>query len=175
MRKYFLFIIIFFIFISFFACSKEPRKTTIDADVSIPSFDCVAFDGKKYTDKNIFGKTAVISFLTSWCKPCGNELLALDSARKRFADSKLIFLVFTYENPAKFKKIIDSLNVVLPILQADSAFFADLNIDAIPTHILAVNGREVIRIVGSSIEREDSFWAIVSREAGSKQPQNRKR
>jgi thiol-disulfide isomerase/thioredoxin len=152
-------LVIFAILILFFpaGCGSRCSKEKSQQGALFPSFKAKGTDGKDYSEANIENGPAVVAFFVSWCKPCANEISALGKINREYTERGLIVLVFTYEDPAKFKHILDSLGTNLVVLQADSAVFAQLQIDAIPTRILLSNRHEQIRIVGANNGREEAF------------------
>jgi len=168
MRRIFFILALSILAILLADCSGRSKKNMELTGPRIPPFVGKKADGKLLSENSISRKIAVLGFLSSWCKPCVNEIIALDSLRKKYDDDKIEFMIFTYEDPSKLKKITDSLKTEIPIIHADSSFFSELNIDAIPTRILAKNGYEILRVVGSPIEHEDSFLRVLSETVGER-------
>jgi len=144
---------IFLLFV--LSCGVEkPENKPVGKE--FPRFEGKALSGEEYSSKQFSKGPAVVCFLVSWCLTCGYELVALQEIGDEFAEQKVPIIVFTYEDPAHFSELMDSLEVNLPVIKADSALFAQMFIDAIPTRILLENGHEAMRITGApSFEDED--------------------
>ncbi len=152
--------------------SRCNDETLLQNGHEFPEFSAVASDGKKYTEKDISKGPAVAGFLVSWCVTCGIELVSLQEIREEFSAKKLPVIAFTYEDPSKFEKLLDSLEVEIPIIQADSTMFSALEIDAIPTRLLLIDGRERMRIVGAPSFDESAFRSAIRKELGLPEPES---
>ena len=137
--------------------SSCDERETAERGPIFPDFESKAYGGKGFTEKYISKGPAVVGFLASWCVPCGPELLALQELHEEYSKNGLKVIVFTYENPSKFEKLIDSLKIDMPVVRSDSAMFAKLKIDAIPTRILLLDRHEIYRIVGAPNHKEGVF------------------
>ena len=137
-----------------------------------PKFSAVASDGKKYTEKDISKGPAVVGFLVSWCVTCGMELVSLQEIREEFLTKNLPVIAFTYEDPLKFEKLLDSLEVEIPIIKADSTMFNTLEIDAIPTRFLLIDGCEIMRITGAPSFDEGTFRSAIRKELKLPEPES---
>lgn len=147
--------------------NKGSVESKIDAEgPQIPNFTALDSAGKEFTQREISNGPAVACFLVSWCLTCGYELVALQEIRDEMANYKIPIVVFSFEDPAEFKPLMDSLRVNLPIVKADSALFAGLRIDAIPTRILFSNGREAMRITGAPSFDDEKFRAMLRKAVG---------
>ncbi len=132
----------------------------------IPDFSAFDSAGKEFTQREISNGPAVACFLVSWCLTCGYELVALQEISDEMANYKIPIVIFSFEDPAEFKPLLDSLSVNLPIVKADSALFAGLRIDAIPTRILFSNGREAMRITGAPSFNDEKFRMMLRKAVG---------
>ncbi|RKZ27975.1 hypothetical protein DRQ36_11085 [bacterium] len=158
---------IFVLFVLIFAgCGSRTHRENNDNVRAFPDFKNETIDGKKYSRKEISRGPAVVSFLVSWCLTCGYELVALEEIREEFESKELPVIIFTYEDPGKFDAIKDSLKINIPVIHADSSMFAALEIDAIPTRILLLDGFEVKRIVGAPNHEENAFRATIREKLG---------
>ena len=131
-----------------------------------PNFKGTTKEGVELSQKDISKGPAVAGILVSWCLTCGYELVALQEIKDEFAAYKVPVIVFTYEDPAKFDKLIDSLDIDLPIIRADSTLFAAMFIDAIPTRILLENSCEAMRITGAPSFKDEDFRARLRKMLG---------
>ncbi|HDR91316.1 MAG TPA: redoxin domain-containing protein [candidate division Zixibacteria bacterium] len=150
------------------SCGGEKKvESKIEAEgPRIPNFTAIDANGQKFTQDDISDGPAVACFLVSWCLTCGYELVALQEIRDEFAEYNFPIVVFSFEEPAEFKELMDSLMVDLPIVKADSALFAGLRIDAIPTRILLSDGREAMRITGAPSFEDEAFRKMLRKAVG---------
>jgi len=150
------------------SCGGEQKvDTKIEAEgPKIPDFSAVDAQGQEFTQDDISDGPAVACFLVSWCLTCGYELVALQEIRDEFAEYNFPIVVFSFEEPSEFKVLMDSLMVDLPIVKADSALFAGLRIDAIPTRILLSDGREAMRITGAPSFEDEAFRKMLRKAVG---------
>jgi thiol-disulfide isomerase/thioredoxin len=60
-------------------------------------------------DKNFTSKFKVLEFWATWCRPCLKAVPHLNKLQRKYKDSNIVFLSFTYEKPGKateaFKKV----------------------------------------------------------------------
>ena len=122
----------------------------------IPKFEVTGFDGKKYSSKMFRRGVGIISFVTSWCGPCGYELVELDSLAKKFG-KKVSVLALTYESPDLFRRMLDSLKVCVPIARCDTALFAEFGVDRLPARFLVKDGRVIATVVGAPAPPDTHF------------------
>ncbi|HHS50657.1 MAG TPA: TlpA family protein disulfide reductase [candidate division Zixibacteria bacterium] len=150
-------VLIAFMMALFGACGKKSDGEASSAgDRSFPDFNATASDGKTYSAKDLSKGVTVAGFTVSWCAPCASELEALQEIQSEFANELSVF-VFTYEDPSKFDSLSSALRLEFPILQADSALFKKLSIEAIPSRLLLQDAREVLRISGAPSFEEEEF------------------
>ncbi len=144
-------------------CAKKPDDLP---GRRFPDFKKTASDGVEYSAKELSDGAAVASFLVSWCLTCGHELVALQEIKDELGDDAPQIIIFTFEDPANLRELMDSLEVDLPVIRADSSVFANLQIDAIPTRILLENRHEVLRITGAPNFEEAKFRSMLRKNLG---------
>lgn len=149
------------------SCGEDKTESHIEATGrEIPEFTAYDTAGSEFTQKDISEGPAVVSFLVSWCLTCGYELVALHEIQQEFEQYNIPVVVFSFEDPSKFDSLMDSLEIDLNIVQADSALFADMRIDAIPTRILLSDGREAMRITGAPSFEDEDFRLMLRKAVG---------
>ncbi len=151
--------------ISLVGCgSKNETENTSEKLKILPKFSFEGKDGKKYTDKDFRSGVGVISFVASWCGPCGTELVELDSIAQKY--SKILALAVTYEPPEFYAELFDSLKIKIPIVRADSSFFAAMGISKLPTRILIDKGKIISQIVGAPLPKNPEFYKKLKQALG---------
>ncbi|MCK5832076.1 redoxin domain-containing protein [bacterium] len=175
MRKYLYFFGAIFITL-FCACgNKSHGNNEINSERIFPEFRFSASDGNTYTQKDLEKGVSVSGFMVSWCLPCAGELERLQNIKNKYTSRQLQVFVFTYEDFDKYDSLTKTLNLDLPIIKADSSFFALMNIDAIPTRILSNDGREITRIIGAPSFEEEAFQADLKKNLGIKEDKHTER
>ena len=142
--------------LSLWGCGSSSKSEKGEQSKEIPEFEVVGFDGKKYSSKMFRRGVGIISFVTSWCGPCGYELVELDSLAKKFG-KKVSVLALTYESPDLFKRMLDSLKVCVPIARCDTALFAEFGVDRLPARFLVKDGRVIATVVGAPAPPDTHF------------------
>ncbi len=149
------------------SCGNDRVESKIEAEgPRIPEFTAYDSSGGEFTQKDISEGPAVMSFLVSWCLTCGYELVALYEIQREFDEYNIPVVVFSFEEPSEFDNLVDSLEIDLHIVHADSALFANMHIDAIPTRILLSDGREAMRITGAPSFEDDDFRKMLRKAVG---------
>ncbi|MCD6531685.1 TlpA family protein disulfide reductase [bacterium] len=141
--------------LSLWGCGSS-SKGEGEQSKKIPEFEVVGFDGKKYSSKMFRRGVGIISFVTSWCGPCGYELIELDSLARKFG-KKVSVLALTYESPDLFRRMLDSLKVSVPIARCDTALFAEFGVDRLPARFLVKDGRVIATVVGAPAPPDTHF------------------
>ena len=145
--------------------SSERNENTAGAKrTALPKFKYIAQNGREFTQKDFQKGVGVISFVASWCRPCDTELVQLDSLARKFP--KILALAVTYEPPEFYREIFDSLGLNIPLVKADSSFFAVLGVSQLPTRVLVRNGNVVYRLIGAPTPQDSIFIAKLSDALG---------
>ncbi|MCD6418725.1 TlpA family protein disulfide reductase [bacterium] len=137
-------------------CGSGDERTEKAENIrKLPEFSLENDNGQKYTQKNFRDNVGIISFVASWCGPCGVELTELDSIAQKY--SEIIALAVTYEPPEFYRELIDSLKIKVPIFQADSSFFVSMGVSKLPTRMLIKDGYIISQVVGAPISKNSTF------------------
>ena len=113
-----------------FAFSALPENTPA------PTFFLHTLDDKTFflSDEIKKEKPIVLSFFATWCGPCRKEMPALDSLSRKFTDIKFFLVNVSNlvldgtklkEDPVKVRKMLEDLNVDLPVLMDKYAMTAE--------------------------------------------------
>ncbi|TME27530.1 MAG: TlpA family protein disulfide reductase [Chloroflexi bacterium] len=86
-----------------------------------PDFEWNAPNGKTLSLSDLRGKTVVINFWATWCKPCREEMPALQRTAASEADV-VVLEVDLAEDGAKVRSFVDSLGLdrLEPLLDTDT-------------------------------------------------------
>ena len=95
-------------------------------------------------------KLTVIDFWATWCKPCLNALPKLGMLSDTLKNQGVQFIGISVDGPrnwSKVKPFTESLGITYPILiDKEGEVMRDMNINAIPTLIVADKNNEIVYI-----------------------------
>ena len=83
--------------ISASAFAQQSLKTGTAA----PDFNAESLDGKIYNLSQLQGKVVVLTFWSTRCAICHNEIPKLNEVARRYKDKDVVFLALTMENQVK--------------------------------------------------------------------------
>lgn len=95
-------------------------------------------------------KLTVIDFWATWCKPCLNELPKMVELADTFKNRGVNFIGISVDGPrnwSKVKPFTESLGITYPVLiDKEGEVMRDLNINVVPTLLVADTGNEIVYI-----------------------------
>lgn len=95
------------------------------------------------------GKTVVLHFWATWCKPCIEEFPSLKAAQPRLEKENVQLLIASDEDLALIEKFQDRFETGLNLAQLSQGSLAEFEVYALPTTIiLDSEGKEIHRISG---------------------------
>lgn len=119
------------------------------AGEAMPGFSLSsALDGKTVDSEDFKGKALLITFFTTWCPPCRQEIPSLiqlqnDYAAKGFS---VIGLSMDEKGASVVAKLIEKESINYPVLMADSKTARDFGgIVGVPTSFLINREGEVVK------------------------------
>jgi peroxiredoxin len=119
------------------------------AGETMPDFSLSsALDGKTVASEDFKGKALLITFFTTWCPPCRQEIPSLiqlqnDYAAKGFS---VIGLSMDEKGASVVAKLIEKESINYPVLMADSKTARDFGgIVGVPTSFLINRKGEVVK------------------------------
>ena len=110
------------------------------------SFRLTDLNGKKWNSKELNGKTVVINFWFTTCKPCIAEMIYLNKLVEENKDSSVVFIAPAPENEIQIKKFLKKYTFEYNITPSSSDFISAMNIENFPTH-LVIDKQGIIRQV----------------------------
>ena len=112
----------------------------------VKSFHLTDLNGKKWNSKDLSGKTVVINFWFTACKPCIQEMIYLNKLVEENKDSSVVFIAPAPENETQIKKFLKKYAFEYNITPSSTDFISAMNIENFPTH-LVVDKEGIIRQV----------------------------
>ncbi len=76
-------------------------QQSLKAGVAAPDFNAESLDGKVYNLSQLQGKVVVLTFWSTRCAICHNEIPKLNEVARRYKDKDVVFLALTMENQVK--------------------------------------------------------------------------
>jgi peroxiredoxin len=112
----------------------------------LKSFHLSDLNNKKWDSKELRGKTIVINFWFTACKPCIQEMVYLNKLVEENKDSSIVFIAPAPENETQIKKFLKKYAFDYNITPSSTNFISSMNIENFPTH-LVVDKEGIIRQV----------------------------
>jgi len=130
----------------------------------LKSFHLTDLNNKKWDSKDLRGKTTVINFWFTACKPCIAEMIYLNKLVEENKDSSVVFIAPAPENEAQIKKFLKKYSFEYNITPSSTDFIASMNIENFPTH-LVVDKKGIIRqvFIGYANDIKEKLKAEIDR------------
>jgi thiol-disulfide isomerase/thioredoxin len=129
---------------------------------SFPLFT-VYYHDKKYTNRNLLGKTIFINFWYTACAPCMAELSELNKLNDTLkSNKKFEFLSFTFDSPRVIRKIMKRFKIRYKIFSLEMKEFNRLSMyQFFPTSIIVgSDGKILFFKIGGSLNKEEVMNTI---------------
>jgi peroxiredoxin len=99
--------------------TSDPPEATLDptaAGKKGPDFTLQDLSGKGFGLKDLRGTIVVLNFWASWCKPCQEELAAIQKLHDELASRGVVFVGIDDENPETVKGFATARGYTFPML-----------------------------------------------------------
>ncbi|MBC8054326.1 MAG: TlpA family protein disulfide reductase [Sphingobacteriaceae bacterium] len=126
-----------------------------DTGTEFPTAPSVVFkdgNGKTIDISKQKGKVLFINFWATWCPPCIQEMPSINTLKKQFNDTEILFLMVDVDdNYKKSNKFMENNKYDLPVYTAVSSVPQELLSGSIPTTVIIdKEGRVVTRHEGGA-------------------------
>ena len=112
-------------------------QTGLKTGVAAPAFSAISLDGKTYDLNELRGSVVVVTFWSTRCAICHEEIPKLNQFAGRYGQKKVVFLALSMENeekiagylksnPFKFEILPNSFGIVLQYADRDKAGNLDM-------------------------------------------------
>lgn len=112
------------------------KEVGIQEGKQAPDFSLKTLSGKKSSLQDAKGKKVLLNFWATWCKPCRQEMPAMEKLQKEYAD-KLAVVAVNFTSAEKSEKQVrafaDTYDLTFPILIDKKGINADYNVMSYPT------------------------------------------
>jgi len=81
-----------------------------------PNFTLTDIDGKRHSLSDYRGKSVMVVWWATWCKPCVMEVPHLIALRNTISEDELAILAITRENPRIVRAFVDSRKINYTVL-----------------------------------------------------------
>ena len=112
----------------------------------IGTFHLKDLNNKKWDSKELKGKTVVINFWFTACRPCIMEMVYLNKLVAENKDSAVVFIAPAPENEVQIKKFLKKYSFDYNIIPSSIDYINALGIENFPTH-LVIDKEGIIRQV----------------------------
>ncbi|MGA9340983.1 MAG: TlpA disulfide reductase family protein [Rhodanobacteraceae bacterium] len=89
------------------ACGASRRVYANDLVIgdAAPPITLTTLDGKRIDTRSLIGKVVIVTFWSTWCEPCREELPLLSRYAKKHAADGVIVLGFSLDPPERIDKV----------------------------------------------------------------------
>jgi cytochrome c biogenesis protein CcmG/thiol:disulfide interchange protein DsbE len=92
------------------------QRPIVAVDSPAPNFVLTTFDGQEIDSRDLRGKVIVLNFWASWCKPCEQEAVDLETAWQYYQPSEeVVFLGLAWtDTPTESAKYLNKFQITYP-------------------------------------------------------------
>jgi peroxiredoxin len=133
------------VFALYQALAEEEVGTTVGEQA--PDFELETLDGETVKLSDLQGKAVLVNFWATWCKPCRDEMPAIQSVYDRYRNQGFeVVGVNIAETPVSVRGFVRQQELDFPIvLDRDRAVTRQYNIGPIPSSVFLDKNGEVVR------------------------------
>jgi len=96
---------------------KRSQQRLQAVNLDTPDLMLNDLTGKSHNINDYKGKTVLVSFWASWCRPCLEEMPSLVKLKEKYNDKLQILAVDVGEDKATIQKFTSKMNINFPLLQ----------------------------------------------------------
>jgi thiol-disulfide isomerase/thioredoxin len=135
---------------------EEPRRAR---ELFAPDFSFTSKQGEYIALEDLKGRTVVLDFWGTWCKPCLMATPSLVKLHKKFADEGVVFIgVAVRDQEAEWAAYIDKNRMDWPqFFDTNRKIATPFSVTAFPTYIV-IDGDGVVRARQSGYGMETDSW-----------------
>ena len=137
-----------------FALYQTGESEAVEIGQTAPDFELTTLDGKTVRLSEFRGKGVLINFWASWCKPCRDEMPAIQRVYERHRDKGLEVLgVNIAETGVTVDGFVRHLDLTFPILLDQNREVTQMyGIGPIPSSIFVSPEGKVVRKVSGQMQ-----------------------
>ena len=145
---------VLFILTATYTNAQDLNMFKHDAPVDVPEFRYADARGNIHSLKELRGKVIFLNLWSTWCKPCVEEMPALDYLYQALQSEGVVVLPVSMDvKPTEeLQAFYDKIGIThLPLArEADQKLMKTFDIQALPTTIIINReGQEIARILGA--------------------------
>ena len=135
---------------------EEPRRAR---ELFAPDFSFTSKQGEYITLEDLKGRTVVLDFWGTWCKPCLMATPALLKLHKKFVDDGVVFIgVAVRDQESDWAAYIDKNRMDWPqFLDTNRKLVTPFSVNSFPTYIV-IDGDGIVRARKSGYSMETDSW-----------------
>lgn len=115
---------------------EEVKKESETAIKEVIPFSGLNMDGKRISSNDLKGKVVVINFWFTGCKPCMQEMPALNELVQKYKRKQVIFVAITFNNKEEVATFLASRKFDYHILPDSQRIILDYKVFSYPTHLI---------------------------------------
>ncbi|WP_339181996.1 redoxin domain-containing protein [Bacillus sp. FSL R5-0560] len=111
------------------------QEIGIEEGQQAPDFTLKTLSGESSSLSDVRGKKVLLNFWATWCKPCRQEMPAMEELQKEHSDLAVIAVNFTSaeKSEKQVQAFADTYHLTFPILIDKKGINADYNVFSYPT------------------------------------------
>ncbi|KUP32773.1 redoxin domain-containing protein [Bacillus halotolerans] len=111
------------------------KEIGIEEGQQAPDFNLKTLSGERASLSDVKGKKVLLNFWATWCKPCRQEMPAMEELQKEHSDVAVIAVNFTSaeKSEKQVQNFADTYHLTFPILIDKKGINADYNVFSYPT------------------------------------------
>ncbi|MCY9093043.1 redoxin domain-containing protein [Bacillus mojavensis] len=111
------------------------KEIGIEEGQQAPDFTLKTLSGESSSLSDVRGKKVLLNFWATWCKPCRQEMPAMEELQKEHSDLAVIAVNFTSaeKSEKQVQAFADTYHLTFPIFIDKKGINADYNVFSYPT------------------------------------------